>query len=86
MKAIWKYKLEVLDEQTIEMPVNARILTVDNQYGDICLWAEVNTDPDLVMEKRTIYIHGTGHQYMSHRRYIGSVQMYNGNLVFHVFE
>lgn len=85
MKKIWKYTLEILDEQVISMPRNANILYVENQYGDVKIWVEVD-DEEEVYEDRTIYMHGTGHTYEAHNRYIGSVQIYNGNLVFHIFE
>lgn len=85
MKAIWKYKLEALDEQDIEMPANARILYVGSQNGDMFIWVEVNVETT-EMELRKIYMHATGQNYMGHRRYIGTVQMYNGELIFHVFE
>lgn len=38
-KAIWKYSLEIVDRQTVKMPQNAEILSVDNQRGHLCLWA-----------------------------------------------
>lgn len=33
MKKIYKYRIEVTDDQNIEMPVGAKILTVQTQNG-----------------------------------------------------
>ncbi len=87
-KTVWKYRLEVADEQVVEMPANARILTVQAQFDEPCLWALV--DPDLTaMDRRTILITGTGHRredLASHVNYLGTLQIAMGLHVFHVFE
>lgn len=85
MKTIWKYKLETKDSQTIDMPKHAKILTAHVQGNDICIWAIVETNNSFV--PRIIEVFGTGHHMPEHRRkYISSVLMFNGNLVFHLFE
>lgn len=85
MKSIFKYPLEAIDRQYIEMPEGATILTVQTQHGLLCLWAIVNNQNNL--EKRTIIILGTGHDVPREQlEYIGTVQMENGALIWHVFE
>lgn len=83
---IWKYPLVIADRQRIEMPKGAKILTVQAQDGQACLWALVNADEG-EMETRDFVIYGTGH-YVSPLPgvYIGTVQMAGGRLVWHVFE
>ncbi len=70
------------------MPIGAKILTVQTQNDIPCLWALV--DPQAETEGRNIEIFGTGHPVLSDlgtaREYIGTFQMHNGTLVFHVFE
>ena len=87
-KTIWKYELEITDNQNILMPIGAEILTVQMQDGTPCLWALLNPEADI--EKRYIEIFGTGHPVScdlgSARKYISTFQMSNGELVFHVFE
>ena len=88
-KTIWKYQLEPIDNQDIEMPFNSKILTIQTQQEKPCLWALV--DPSEKTEKRHIEIFGTGHPIHydigdTERNYIGSYQLENGALVFHVFE
>jgi hypothetical protein len=58
-KVIWKFELEPTDNQEIEMPKGAEILTAQNQVGIPCLWALV--DPTAEKETRTFEVVGTGH-------------------------
>lgn len=87
-RTIWKYELTVAEYQTVEMPVDAEILTVQMQGDVLCLWALVS--PDAELAPRSIEVFGTGHpiEYSAgnYRRYIGTVQMHGGSLVWHVFE
>ena len=85
-KSIWKFQLEVLDMQEVQMPKGAKILTAQAQ-GDIpCLWAEVDAE-EKVMEIRTIEIIGTGHTVEdANRQYIGTVQLYLGAFIWHIYE
>lgn len=83
---IWKFPLETTDEQVVDMPSGAKALTVQTQDGCACLWALVNPD-NATVEHRLIRIYGTGHSIPKHPGdYIGTYQLCNGALVFHVFE
>lgn len=84
--AIWKYPITILEEQTVEMPIGARILSVQMQGGGLVLWALV--DPEANREKRRIAVHGTGHpvDIAETRHFIGTVQTNGGALVWHVFD
>ena len=87
MKTIWKYELEAVDCQVLEVPEGATILTVQVQHGKPCVWALVN--PDAVKVRRAFWVHGTGHDCTdvadADAEYVGSVQLMQGMLVFHVF-
>jgi len=87
-KQIFKYALEITDTQSVAIPEGAEILTVQTQREIPCLWALVN--PKLPSTERQIETFGTGHPVHVgigvERRYIGTYQIQNGNLVFHVFE
>ena len=85
-KVIWKFKLEICDEQKILMPKGAKILSVQQQAGELFLWALY--DPEKRKEERIIYIYGTRNSIQNHpvRKFIGTVQTQNGFLVWHVFE
>ena len=85
-QTIWKFPLEVADEQMVEMPKNAEILSVQNQKGKAVLYAMVATSNET--EKRCIITLGTGHTMPEGFRlvYIGSVSFYDGKIIFHYFE
>jgi hypothetical protein len=86
MNAIFKYRMMITDTQKVLMPKGAKILTVQIQHGVPCLWALVNQPaPDVEREFRVI---GTGHPIPDAEalEYIGTIQVHEGGLVFHVFE
>lgn len=85
MTTIWKYKLNITDRQVIMMPVGAKILAVQVQHGEPCLWARIH--PNREEKKRLIKIYGTGNnELMDEDRYIGTFQMADGDFIWHVFE
>ena len=83
---VWKYPIvEPADHVVFEMPKNAWPLCVHIQHGVPCIWVAV--DPTAELEKRTFLIVGTGHEFGDDVfGYIGSFQLANGLLVFHVFD
>jgi len=85
MKVIWKYPLVVADVQTLLLPEDAQPLAVQEQHGDLCLWAHV--DPTKPLVDQQIRMYGTGHLIpdgLDQEEYhIGTVQHYE--LVWHVF-
>lgn len=86
MRTIYKYKLDTTDLQTVQMPEDARILCVQTQQGEPCLWAMVN--PERKRVDRQIATYGTGHPIPVDisAGYIGTYQLSGGMLVFHVFD
>lgn len=88
MMTIWKFALEIKDEQIITMPASARVLTVQTQGEDSpCIWAMVH--PDNATEKRKIRTFASGDQIDFETRfgtYLGTYQISAGALVFHVFD
>jgi hypothetical protein len=96
MKSIFKYPLHVKydgfgatweERQVIEMPYDARILSVGIQAGKPMLWALVT--PDAPAGKRTICITKTGGELgdeFGGRRFIGTLLFGEGGIVLHVWE
>lgn len=90
MKTIYKYNLQFETHIELQLPVNAKILSVQVQNGSLCLWALV--DPDLNSETRVFDVIGTGHTIRNREsaiinnlyKHLSTVQI--GQLVFHVFE
>ena len=83
MKVIYKYPLEVTDDQFINIPKNFQILTVQVQNGCPCLWVEV--DPESPVVYAHIVIIGTGHPIHNddEMKYIGTFQLESGSFVGH---
>lgn len=84
---IWKFPLEVADQQKVKMPTGAKILTAQMQGDTCCLWALVDeTRPRFEFEIRDIAIYGTGNPMPDEPGdYIATFQIMGG-LVFHAFE
>lgn len=88
MRTIYKYTVRP-DQLKVQMPKGARILTAREQFGGICVWAEVDTDQP--NEMRHFEVYGTGHRMPSNdmgqsREYIGTAHLDGGSLVLHVYE
>ena len=80
---IFKYSLDPTGS-FIYLPAGAKILTVQVQNNQPCIWAEV--DPTNYTVKRDISIIGTGHTLPKKEvTYIGTFQLFGGDLVFHVY-
>lgn len=85
---IFKYKL--LPGEPVQMPAGAQVISAHEQTGDICVWALV-PNPGTKLEPRNFLVVGTGHEIprpmrdWSHR-FVGTVLLEGGTLVFHVFE
>ena len=86
-RQVWKYSLAVETRQDVMMPKGARVLTVQVQQGQPCVWALVDphTDPDDYWPV-TLCTYGTGHPMPGDPgEYVGTFQLSGGALVFHVF-
>ncbi len=80
---IWKYQLNIVSLQNINLAADAKILSVAIQNDTLCLWALTN--PNVPIAHRTIEIVSTDMEVSPYqKRFIGTVQM--GVLVWHVFE
>lgn len=86
---VWKFQVDIADEQEIEMPAGAELLFVACQYpgapGSFELWARVEPCHPDEFVKRRILIRGTGHV-VDDEPYVGSVLQAGGALVWHVFD
>lgn len=88
MLTVYKYPLKLQDHWSLEMPIGAKILSVDNQREQITLWALVDASPEAPTEVRSFLIRGTGHNIDEglNLEFIGTVLVHDGGLVWHVFE
>jgi len=87
-KQIWKFQMPNMDDNIIEMPIGAEILTNQMQGYVPCIWALVDVNAKKVF--RHFKIFGTGNPIPeienAELKHIGTFQMAGGVLVFHTFE
>jgi len=87
MNQVWKYIIKP-DKLEYEIPQGGIVLVVGEQFGEICIWVEVN--PLSEKEKRLFKAYGTGFNINEgvgvSRTYHGSAKLELGYLVFHVYE
>jgi len=91
MKIIYKYELTDNIRQCLEIPANAQILSIQEQHGNVKLWALIDTNEPIL--RKEIFLIGTGvpfdksynviieNGFLTH---LATVQV--GNLVYHYFE
>lgn len=87
MRKVFEYALEFTGYIELELPVGAKILHFDIQYGDPRIWVLV--DPTAEKEIRKFRFAGTGHPITesdSELDFVGTVMMRNGTLAWHLFE
>lgn len=82
MRRVFKYEIDVTDEQTVDAFEGWKPLDAQIQNGKLCLWAEV--DDEARPARWCVFVHGTGHEVHRHAAvYVGTVQI--SALVFHVY-
>lgn len=84
MKTVYKYPVPFGDEVTVEIPVFAKILHLNMQHGEPCIWALVDSDEKPA--KRRFMWRGTGHNADGVGHYVGTIIVEGGQFVFHLFE
>ena len=84
MKKVFKYRIDITDFQTVMIPEGAQFLHLGLQSDYVCIWALI--DPDKRSIPYKIQCVGTGHIVEpEYTVYLGTILMYDGNLVFHFF-
>lgn len=81
------YKYPVTTSFTLRIPVDAEVLSVQCQHGDPQLWVKLDTVAPSV--ERRFQVYGTGHEIhpeWAAAKFVGTFQMAQGGLVFHLFE
>lgn len=82
---IWKYELPRKTQFTMEMPKNAKILSLQLQNGKPCLWVVFDTKEKATKQPRKFYIMGTGIEFDNRMSlYVGTYQQ--EGRIWHLFE
>ena len=84
MKTVYKYPFNIEDNFSLSMPEGAMIIYAECQHGVPCLWAFVDTLKRTV--ERKFRLAGTGHPIIENIEHIGSFKMFDGDLIWHLFE
>lgn len=85
--SIWKFVLEATESQEVEMPVGSEIISAESQGDSVVIYALVKPKE----EGKEVYkflVYGTGHDIrlnITEYRFLDTVKMYSGSLMFHVF-
>lgn len=88
-RLIFKYELQPGEsQQKVKLHKEHKILSVIEQAGKIQMYAIVNVDTP--QEEVIIYVEPTGMQLsddiMTHYDFIGTVSLFSGNFVAHIFK
>jgi hypothetical protein len=88
MNVIYKYAVGA-GGASYEFPVGYKILSVGAQAEEICVWVEHSVEAQTThrseVEFTIIPTGGTGHEEGSIGNYVGTVLLFRGSLVFHIF-
>jgi hypothetical protein len=86
MRKVFKYTVPLNEEFSLDIPWGAKILTVQALDGEPFVWALV--DPDARARAVPFRLANTGEAINeAHElRYVGTFQLRDGGLVYHLFE
>lgn len=86
MPVIWKYGIPCDDRFMLSLPLGARVLCVQSQSGVPCLWAVVDPERPTQMRHFSLVATGEPRPGSELNRYIGTFQLPDDTLVYHLFE
>ena len=85
---IWKYPIQLADAFMLEVPADARPLSVIAQKGKPMIYFLIKDAETMARSRWYISVVGTGSPITSlagDETFIGTFQLYDGDYVFHVF-
>lgn len=85
---IYKYTLQKVEITEVVMPKNAKILTAQEQFGNVCVWCLVDPLADTEIRRFGIYATGWPISCLDsiNMKYVATFQSMGGSLVHHLFE
>jgi hypothetical protein len=86
VKTVYKFVLCADNYQTVNMPPGSKVLTAQVQREKVCIWALVDPN-DTRRIDYPVWVYGTAHPVTDavSGRYVATVQLAGGALVYHVF-
>lgn len=87
MKRVLKFPIEIQDKQTVQVPADAKFISVIEQNNAPALYAIADTDKENV--DVVVLLRGTGHPIMGADGYdcefLGTIETHEKSLVWHIF-
>jgi len=83
---ILKWQIGIGNERTLEMPKGSKVLDVQMQGDDCCLWAMCPKDVPIEPRTFVTYVTGQSIDKSLAQTYVSTFQLHKAGLVFHVFE
>lgn len=84
MKKIFKYELTAsIGKQTISIPSEFNLLSVQNQGIKISLWALCDTESDVI--EKDFFIYATGDAVNDKHKYVATCKLFHDSLIYHIF-
>lgn len=86
MKTIWKYILDIVDDQEFNIPKESKIVHIGEQNGKLCMWVE-HEDPSVFDKEniRSFGVFGTGERIINpYHQYVGT--SVGDSFVWHLYE
>lgn len=84
-KTIYKYPLSVDRPNHLPIPPEGKVLSLQLQRGEPCIWVELNPNHPIMSERVFLFV-GTGHSVPVSSEFIDTLQFDGGSLVFHLYE
>ena len=83
-RTIWKFELDIVDSQDLELPAHWQVMSMGTQEGNAHILVWLLVDPEAPKQTFRFRCFGTGHPFEGASRHIGTVQV--GAMVWHYFE
>ena len=84
-KKIWEFVLTEAERQEIRIPEGSQVISVQEQFGQLVLWAVVDTEAEPESRVIVVFFTGQSMEGVLAIRHLGTVLRSTG-LVVHVFE
>jgi hypothetical protein len=87
-EVIWKFEIPAQTNSQVELPHGCEILSIGSQGDSVFMWGKFPEEYKDRLDTREFEVYGTGHPIPVgvNRKFIGTVHMMGGSLVFHIFE
>lgn len=83
MRTIYKWKLAPLESQKLQVGLHPKVVLVDCQDGDLCVWIEHDSAKDV--RPTEVIVTGTGHACPDSAQFRHAGSAICGSYVWHVY-